>query len=185
MAATMAVLFTATGLALADRPTAERGTTERATTHKGAVVWMAKKGEWAPLPDVFPTGGMMQVIQGDPATGPSDVYLKFPANYSVPWHYHTAVERVYVDKGSIKFEMMEGETTTLTEGGFMLVPSRMVHKASCVSSEECTLYLASSAPFDIHVVDRQGRVTRSWTPARGTEKLEKMEKERRPSPVTP
>ena len=34
-------------------------------------IWTADQGSWAPLPDIFPAGGLMKVIAGDPANGPA------------------------------------------------------------------------------------------------------------------
>lgn len=152
-------------VALAERP-------ERAATGKqGHVMWTAERGEWMSLPDIFPRGGTMKVIQGDPSRGPSDLYMRFPAGYVTPWHFHSPTERLYVDKGKIQFEMMNGESRTLGEGGFVMVPGRMAHRASCTGDDECTFYLSSGGPFDVHLVDEKGNVTRSWSaaePAKGT-----------------
>jgi quercetin dioxygenase-like cupin family protein len=82
--------------------------------------------------------------------------MKFPAAYAVPWHWHTPIERVYMDKGRMEFEMKDGEKVTAGEGSFVLAPSRMAHRAACTGSEDCYFYRSSSGPFDVHVVDDRG-----------------------------
>lgn len=126
--------------------------------------WMIEQGDWMPLPDVFPRGGFFKVMHGDPARGASDFYFRFPAGYGVPMHFHSPAERVYVDGGTLQVRAFDGTTYLLREGGFTYVPERSPHRATCVSEVECTFYLHSSGPFDIHLVDDAGRVTRSWRP---------------------
>lgn len=159
---TRTLLVVGLALGLGGVAVAQRGA-ERATRQE-MQVWTSEQGEWMALPDVFPKGGSIKVMQGDPTRGAADFYLRFPAGYAVPWHFHKPDERVFVDRGTMRFETLGGDTHTLTEGGYILLPGRMVHRASCVGEEECTFYLASSGVFDIHVVDDTGKVLRSWTP---------------------
>lgn len=132
-------------------------------SEKPGTAWTSEKGEWMPLPDVFPKGGEFKVMRGDPAAGPAEFYFKFPAGYGVPWHFHTPVERVFMDKGTVEFEMRGGQKTSIGEGGYIHFPSRSPHTATCTSSEDCYFYLASNDVFDIHLVDDNWNVTDSWT----------------------
>lgn len=126
-----------------------------------AHIWTAADGDWIALPDVFPAGGQMKVMHGDPATGPADIYFRFPAGYGVPWHFHTPTERLMMQQGTMQFEMRHG-TQEMSAGSYMFVPSRSPHAAKCVSETDCYFYLSSSAPFDIHVIDDKWNVVRSW-----------------------
>lgn len=115
-----------------------------------------------PLPDIFPPGGEVKVIHGDPATGPSDMYFRFPAGYGVPWHFHSPVEKVLVQQGTMTFQTREGEIVDLAPGGYIRFPPRSPHRATCTSEETCLFFLVSDAPFDIHLVDGDWEVTESW-----------------------
>lgn len=132
---------------------------------ESGTVWSATEGEWMPFPDVFPPGGEMKVMRGDPATEAADFYFRFPAGYGVPWHFHTPVEKVYMDQGTVEFTMRDGRTVSVGEGGFVHFPSRAPHKATCTGEDECFFYLSSDGPFDIHLVDEDWNVTRSWPAA--------------------
>jgi quercetin dioxygenase-like cupin family protein len=155
------------GVAFAQEPGGTPAKPEHAATgtQPGHAVFKPEQGQWMPFPDVFPKGATMKVMNGDPARGAADMYMKFPAKYAVPWHFHSAFERIYVDKGAMKFEHLDGTSTTLTEGGFMALPSRMAHKVTCVSDQECTLFLSTDGLFDIHLIDKTGKVTKSWSAA--------------------
>ena len=52
-------------------------------------------------------------------------------------------------------EMKDGKPVTLRAGGFALMPSKHVHRFSCVKS--CTFFVHSDSAFDIHYVDGQGQ----------------------------
>lgn len=153
---TLALVASVSSAALQQPKQQPKASTEQATA------WTADKGEWMPLPDIFPAGGQMKVMRGDPAKGPADFYFKFPAGYGVPWHFHTPVEVVLMDRGTIEFEMRGGQKVALGEGGYIHFPSASPHKATCTANTECLFYLVSSGPFDIHLVDDKWNTTKSW-----------------------
>lgn len=124
----------------------------------------ADQGTFTPLPDIFPPGATMMVMDGNPATGPSVLYFRFPAGYRIPMHFHTPGERLYMDSGALQFRMFDGETTTLEQGSYVYYPPRMPHEAVCQGGAECDLFLHSEGPFDVHLIDQNGKVIRSWSP---------------------
>ncbi len=133
--------------------------TKGARSHKSgnrapnaATFWTSTEGDWMDVP-VFPKGAQMKVISGDPAKGASDLYVKFPAGYVAPLHWHTPAESVYVQAGSLEFGMQHSnETHTVAAGGFFNSPPKMIHKASCSTKEDCYFFLHSTGAFDIHLV---------------------------------
>lgn len=123
------------------------------------------KGKWMPVPqEVFPKGAEMQVLNGDPARGPADFYFRVPSNYTFPWHFHTPIEKLFIDEGSLRYETRGGDTQTLRAGDYVYVPARSPHKVTCTSAGECSFFLSSSGPFDIHLVDENWKTTKSWRP---------------------
>ena len=119
-------------------------------------IWTPAEGEWMDIP-VFPPGGKMKVINGDPFKGASDMYLKMPAGYVAPWHFHTPIESVYVQAGNMEFEMWKGEKKASPPGSFFLALPKMIHEAKCTGKTDCYLFLHSSGAFDIHLVDANGK----------------------------
>lgn len=147
--------FTNLNLAVADE-------NEKKVSKQHPSIWISEKGEWRPFPDIFPSGGKMKIMHGNPAEGPADFYFQLPAGYGVPWHFHTPVERVFVDKGTMRFEMRGDKSALLNEGGYIRFPSRVPHRVICTSESKCLFYLVSDGPFDIHLVDENWSVTKSW-----------------------
>ena len=117
-----------------------------------AVFWSNTEGEWMDVP-VFPKGAQMKVINGDPKKGASDLFVKFPAGYVAPLHWHTPAESVYMQAGTLEFGMPNSAAThTIAAGGFFHSAPKMVHKATCTGNEDCYFFLHSTGPFDIHLV---------------------------------
>lgn len=120
------------------------------------------KGKWMPMPDLFPKGAEMQVLNGDPAKGPADFRFRVPAGYTFPWHFHTPIEKLFVQQGTLNYEMRGGQKETLEAGHFVYVPARSPHRVTCTGGTQCFFFLSSNGPFDIHVVDENWKTTKSW-----------------------
>ena len=89
------------------------------------------------------------VEAGDPATGPSTIILKAPANCLVPWHYHTAKEQLIIVQGSVRTEMDGMSARSLGPGGFAMMPSKAKHQFSCESKTVCVMLVTFDRVYDI------------------------------------
>ena len=120
---------------------------------KPSVVTMAKS-KFASLPAV-PACLTLSPQSGDPSKGESLLLIKMKANCVVPWHWHTATEHLMFVSGKGRIEM-KGETAQAVAGGdFVDLPSKHVHQFTCVSG--CVFFDHTSAAFDVHYVDKDGR----------------------------
>ncbi len=91
---------------------------------------------WESAPGM--TAGMDSHLQyGDPATGPYQVLIKFPAGTTVQSHYHKADEFAVVSSGSIVigegYAVDESKGTEIGPGGYVLIPAGTAHWAMCTS----------------------------------------------------
>jgi len=86
---------------------------------------------------------------GDPATGPSTLILKAPPNCKVPWHYHTAEEQLIVTQGTVQAEMDGMPASKLESGGFAMMPSKVKHRFSCESKNECIMFVTFDRKYDV------------------------------------
>lgn len=87
--------------------------------------------KWADVPSL-PPGAKIAVLEGKMnEKGPITARLKFPANYSVPAHFHPDVERVTVLSGTLNFGMGDkfdrNKTTALGPGSLLIMPTKMPH----------------------------------------------------------
>lgn len=123
---------------------------------EGRVTVQPGSEEWRPGPASLPAGAQVYVMEGDPtSTGPFTMRLRFPRNYMVPPHYHTAVEHLTVISGRMHLGM--GETinmpsaTLLSAGSFSMMPPGMRHFAHTL--EETVLQVNGNGPWRIVYVN--------------------------------
>ena len=114
----------------------------------------AKSGVAKPLSQVKFEGDAAKCLSsatenGDPDTGPSTLILKAAPNCKVPWHYHTAEEQLIVTQGSVQAEMDGMPAANLESGGFAMMPSKVKHRFSCESKNECIMFVTFDRKYDI------------------------------------
>ena len=100
--------------------------------------------------------GQISVLEGDPGQkGAITLRLQFPANYTVPPHWHSMTERVTVLSGALHVGM--GDTLdrqrsqALQPGGFVSLPAKMHHYAWTATPTVVQINL--EGPFDIFYVN--------------------------------
>ncbi len=57
--------------------------------------------QWGPCPAFMPKGCGLAVLNGDPAQANADVFLRLPANTTIPEHWHTSAERMVLVAGEL------------------------------------------------------------------------------------
>ena len=101
---------------------------------------------------VLPQCLTLSIQEGDPAKGPLVVLARFKAGCVVPWHFHTATERLLMIKGTGRAEMRDGaKPSSMKPGDYILLPAQGVHSFTAVTDVE--LFLLADGAFDIHYVD--------------------------------
>jgi quercetin dioxygenase-like cupin family protein len=92
--------------------------------------------KWEAAPGL--AAGMMTAIQyGDPAVGPYQALIRFPAGLLVQPHYHKVDEFATVLSGTVLFgtgeTVDESKAVKVEAGGTLTVPAGVAHWAKCVS----------------------------------------------------
>lgn len=88
--------------------------------------------KWQPAPNALPKGAEATLLEGDPTKeGPFTLRLKMPAKYTIPPHWHPAIEHVTIISGELdmgmggKFDMKAMKK--LPVGSFFYMPAQMYH----------------------------------------------------------
>jgi len=113
----------------------------------------AKFGSIPNAPECF----TVAVERGDPGTGPSVILANFAPGCIAPFHWHTPSETVMAVSGSLEVQMKGDKAFVAHHGDFVYMPGHHVHRATCLGSTPCKVFLSSDAPFDIHWVDAAGQ----------------------------
>lgn len=104
--------------------------------------------KWGACPPVFPKGCEITVLHGDPARPNADIFLRVPAGYEIPPHRHTSAERMILATGQLRVKYEGAPAATLTAGSYAYGPAGRPHRASCIGTEPCTLFIAFEGPVD-------------------------------------
>lgn len=122
----------------------------------GAKYWQGSQAKW--IDSAAMPGLHEAVISGDPDKSASVVYLKLDPGAKVPLHWHTGPEILYGESGDFEVDMLKsGEKAHVGAAAYLRMPGHMIHKAQCISKEQCTLYLESPQVLDWHLVDENGK----------------------------
>jgi len=95
------------------------------------------------------------VRNGDPSKGGAVILAKANTGCAIPWHWHTASERLMFVSGSAKVEMKDGSPVNLHAAGFVDLPGKNNHRFTCIAA--CSFFIATDGAFDIHYVDKDGK----------------------------
>lgn len=109
--------------------------------------------KWNTCPPIFPKGCEVSVLQGDPANGRSDVFLRTPANYRLPPHWHTSPEHIILVRGELHVTYEGQKPSILRPGSYAYGPAKAIHEARCANAGPCVLFIAFESPIDAVLVE--------------------------------
>lgn len=104
--------------------------------------------KWNPCPPIFPKGCEVTILRGDPVNGRSDVFLKTPANYKLPPHWHTSPEHMILVSGELHVTYEGQKPSILKAGSYAYGPAKAKHEARCANAGPCVLFIAFESPID-------------------------------------
>jgi quercetin dioxygenase-like cupin family protein len=125
-------------------------------TEEKPIVTTAASAKFGTIPNA-PECFTVAVERGDPSTGPSVLLAKFTPGCVAPWHWHTPSETVMVVSSSLEVQMKGDKAFVARHGDFVYLPGHHVHRATCLGSTPCMVFLSSDAAFDLHWIDAAGQ----------------------------
>ena len=109
--------------------------------------------KWGPCPAPFPQGCELTVLHGDPARPNADVLLRMPGGYVIPPHRHSSAERMILVSGQLEVKYQGAAAATLNPGNYAYGPAGLPHRATCVGTAQCHLFVAFEGPVDVVAVE--------------------------------
>jgi quercetin dioxygenase-like cupin family protein len=121
-----------------------------ASAQEPTLAWRAKDPQlkWGPCPAFLPKGCQISVLHGDPAKNNADLFLKVPANSTIPRHWHTSAERMVLVSGELHVTYDGQKTEVLKPGTYAYGPAKLPHQADCKKAGPCILFIAFESPVD-------------------------------------
>ena len=135
----LAALVLITPFALADKP-----------AQKPAQIFSINDArlEWGSCPSFIPKGCKITVLHRDLWKNNADIFLKVPANFTIPRHWHTSPERIVMVSGQLEITYDGQQPILLKPGMYAYGTAKLPHKASCGNGDPCILFIAYEGPID-------------------------------------
>ena len=109
--------------------------------------------QWGPCPAPLPQGCELAVLHGDPAKPNADVLLRIPGGYVIPPHRHSSAERMILVSGQMEVKYQGAAAATLNAGNYAFGPANLPHRATCMGTAQCQLFIAFEGPVDVVAVE--------------------------------
>ena len=103
---------------------------------------------WGPCPPIFAGKCQIAVLHGDTTKPNADIFLRIGGGSVLPPHSHTSAERMVLVAGKLHVEYQAAKPVTLSAGDYAYGPAGRPHRASCLGSSPCTLFIAFEGPVD-------------------------------------
>jgi hypothetical protein len=118
------------------------------------VLTPASELKWVDLDPKGAPGVQIADLWGDHTKGAFGAYLKLPAGFAVPLHWHTYEMRAAFVSGTY-IQAPEGKPEVrLGPGSYMMQPGKGYnHITRCDAAADCIIFFESDGPFDLHVVE--------------------------------
>jgi quercetin dioxygenase-like cupin family protein len=104
--------------------------------------------KWGPCPPFLPKACGIAVLHGDPAKNNADIFLKVPANSTLPRHWHTSAERMVLVSGELHVTYDGHKSAVLKPGSYAYGPAKLPHAAQCKNAGPCVLFIAFESAVD-------------------------------------
>jgi len=104
---------------------------------------------WTPLKaEGVKPGTEIAVLRGNLNSGPVELLIRLPANYTFPVHSHTSDETYVWISGKFTYIAQDGTAVELPGQTFIGLPGNVPHGLAC-GSEPCMFYVRYSQTFDM------------------------------------
>ena len=116
---------------------------------KDKTLMAAEDVKWEILKAAPPGSGVMcSVLWGNLEKGPFGAFIKFPAGFKMPLHYHSSTLKAVVVKGAYVYIPEKGEEKRMGQGSYFTYPALDRHATGSAEDSETILFVQGSGKFD-------------------------------------
>jgi hypothetical protein len=109
---------------------------------------------WNPAPDFFP-GCSFTILHGD-ISGPNlDLFFRVEPNTEIINHTHNSAERMILVAGELEVQYEGEKPQILKAGTYAYGPANKPHRAKCLDSGQCVLFIALVDPFNAEPITKK------------------------------
>lgn len=101
---------------------------------------------WSPAPPAFP-GCSVTILNGEINKSRLDFFFRIESKTEVVRHTHNSAERMILVQGNLEVQYDGEDATVLKPGMYAFGPAKKPHRAKCLSSKPCILFVAMNEPF--------------------------------------
>ncbi|HEX9825511.1 MAG TPA: cupin domain-containing protein [Flavobacteriaceae bacterium] len=109
---------------------------------------------WNPAPDFFP-GCSFTILHGDITQPNLDLFFRVEPNTEIINHTHSSAERMVLISGEMEVQYEGEKPQILKAGAYAYGPANKPHRAKCLNSGQCVLFIALVDPFDAIPIDKK------------------------------
>ena len=124
------------------------GAKDEGKHHGGGKAHLVAAGDLKWADDAEHPGVQVAPVSGDPAKGAAKMFIKLPANFSVPLHHHTADHWGVVVSGTMVFNV-DGQDQTLPAGSFFGYAGKKQHTTKCTDAAGCLIFVDAHGKWDL------------------------------------
>ena len=128
---------------------AEKSAHKAGPHHGGSSATLMPQADlkWTNDPDH--PGVQVAALQGDPGKGASHFFIKLPAGFAVPMHFHNADHWAAVVSGTMMLTPEGGTEKTLPAGSGFAFTGKKMHATKCAEGADCVLFVDARGKWDV------------------------------------
>ncbi len=116
--------------------------------------WVPCGGEAYEKGGTFLAGCEAVVLRTDPDKGGLEMFVRTPASFVWPTHWHTNSEHLIGIEGVTPIHFEDGSVHDIAPGEFIYIPNGLIHSAYCTSDGPCSFFLRTDKASDFNILEK-------------------------------
>lgn len=119
-----------------------------------AIKWEPCGGDAYKKGGTFLKGCEAAVLRTDPKTGALEMFVRTPASFVWPTHWHSNSEHLIGIAGVTPILFEDGSVQNIAPGEWQYIPNGLIHSAYCTDAGPCLFLLYTDKASDFNIVKK-------------------------------